>query len=599
MKILVVFSATLWCITSAQLLRADKMNLGVYNPETKHYEKQPQLGQDGHDRQHHGQPLLGQDGHDQQQHGQPRIGGDDHDLRPHGQPLLGGDDHDLLPHGQPLLGGDDHDLRPHGQPLLGGDDHDLLPHGQPLLGGDDHDLRPHGQPLLGGDDHDLQPHGQPLPDIHKTQDNLGGDSHYKRDHKKKHGKHNKHKGRKVLGGDDHDKRPHAKHLLGGDDHDRQPHGRPVLGGDDHDHQSHRRVLGGDDHDHQPHDREMASDKKVHKKRTFGQGIHDHKKHGKKLGGGIHDLTHIGVFKNFMKQYNKSYKSQAEFKKRFNIFRQNMKKVYIFNEKERGSAKYGPTKFADLTEQEFRKMLGFRLDLKPELSSMRPAVVPEDTVLPTAFDWRDKGVVSPVKNQGMCGSCWAFSVTGNVEGQWALKHQHLFSLSEQELVDCDKTDQGCNGGMPENAYEAIKDLGGLETESDYPYDAKDEQCHFNKTMVKVTVNGSVELPQDEVALAKWLIKNGPISIGINANPLQFYIGGVSHPLKFLCNPKDLDHGMLIVGFGVHTTKYLHRKQPYWIIKNSWGADWGEQGYYRVYRGDGTCGVNQMATSAIVP
>ncbi|XP_069182627.1 cathepsin L isoform X5 [Procambarus clarkii] len=520
MKVLVVLCTVVSCLASAQLLRADKM---------------AQLGQDGHDEQHHGEPLLGQDGHDQQDHGQLQQ-----------------------------LGQDGHDQQHHGQPLLGGDDHDLVPHGRSALGGDDHD---------------------------------------KKAHKKKHGKHNKHKGKKILGGDDHDRKPHKKRVLGGDDHNRQPDDRHTLGGDGHDLQSHdktlidadgydmwelRKLVGSDNHDKRPH-----------KKRMFGQGNHDYKKHGKKMGGGVHDLTHIGVFKNFMKQHNKAYKSQAEFKKRFNIFRQNMKKVHILQQNERGSAKYGPTKFADLTEQEFRKMLGLRHDLKPELSSMRPAVIPEDIELPNEYDWRSQGVVTPVKNQGMCGSCWAFSVTGNVEGQWAIRHKNLISLSEQELVDCDTSDEGCNGGMPENAYDAIQKLGGLESETDYPYDAKDEQCHFNKSMVKVTVNGSVELPQDEIALAKWLTKNGPVSIGINANALQFYVGGVSHPLKFLCNPKDLDHGMLIVGYGVHTTKYLHRKQPYWIIKNSWGSDWGEQGYYRVYRGDGTCGVNLMATSALVP
>nr|XP_045592804.1 cathepsin F-like isoform X2 [Procambarus clarkii] len=519
MKVLVVLCTVVSCLASAQLLRADKMDLGVYNPETKHYEK-AQLGQDGHDEQHHGEPLLGQDGHDQQDHGQLQQ-----------------------------LGQDGHDQQHHGQPLLGGDDHDLVPHGRSALGGDDHD---------------------------------------KKAHKKKHGKHNKHKGKKILGGDDHDRKPHKKRVLGGDDHNRQPDDRHTLGGDGHDLQSHDKLVGSDNHDKRPH-----------KKRMFGQGNHDYKKHGKKMGGGVHDLTHIGVFKNFMKQHNKAYKSQAEFKKRFNIFRQNMKKVHILQQNERGSAKYGPTKFADLTEQEFRKMLGLRHDLKPELSSMRPAVIPEDIELPNEYDWRSQGVVTPVKNQGMCGSCWAFSVTGNVEGQWAIRHKNLISLSEQELVDCDTSDEGCNGGMPENAYDAIQKLGGLESETDYPYDAKDEQCHFNKSMVKVTVNGSVELPQDEIALAKWLTKNGPVSIGINANALQFYVGGVSHPLKFLCNPKDLDHGMLIVGYGVHTYPVFKKTLPFWIIKNSWGEDWGEQGYYRVYRGDGTCGVNLMATSALVP
>ncbi|KAK8374939.1 hypothetical protein O3P69_012432 [Scylla paramamosain] len=491
--------------------------------------------------------ALGQDTHDQQPHRPALLGQDGHDQQPHGQVLLGGDGHE-----QALLGGDDHDQKPHGQALLGGDGHDQRPHGQAQLGGDGHDQRPHGQAQLGGDGHDQRPHGQPL---------LGQDGHDQRAH-----------GKRPLGQDGHDQRPHGKHLLGQDGHDQQPH---------------KQVLGGDSHDRRAH------------KKLFGQGNHDYKKHGKVLGGDDHDIGHMGMFKSFMKQHNKSYKNKAEFKRRFKIFHQNMKKVHILQQNERGTAKYGATKFADLSEHEFRKMLGFQPHMKPATSSMEPAVIPEDLEAPVSFDWRQHGVVTPVKNQGMCGSCWAFSTTGNVEGQWAIKHKQLYSLSEQELVDCDATDDGCNGGLPENAYEAISKLGGLELEDDYPYDGEDEQCHFNRSLAKVTVNGSVELPANEVAMAKWLTKNGPISIGINANALQFYVGGVSHPLKFLCNPESLDHGMLIVGYGVHTTKYLHRKQPFWIVKNSWGEDWGEQGYYRVYRGDGTCGVDQMATSAIVP
>jgi len=305
------------------------------------------------------------------------------------------------------------------------------------------------------------------------------------------------------------------------------------------------------------------------------------------------------FKNFVKKHKKDYGSTKEYKKRYNIFRQNMAKASMLQENERGSAKYGVTKFADLTEEEFKRLAGFRPDLKPQATQLGAAEIPAVQDLPASFDWRDHGAVTEVKNQGQCGSCWAFSTTGNVEGAWAIKHGQLISLSEQELVDCDSVDQGCNGGLPENAYKVIQDMGGLETEDDYPYDGADENCSFKKELVKVTVNGSVELPEDETSMAHWLVQNGPISIGINANALQFYVGGVSHPLRFLCNPKGLDHGMLIVGYGVHTYPVFKKSLPFWIVKNSWGADWGEQGYYRVYRGDGTCGLNKMATSAIVP
>ncbi|KAG8245624.1 hypothetical protein J6590_102466, partial [Homalodisca vitripennis] len=117
-------------------------------------------------------------------------------------------------------------------------------------------------------------------------------------------------------------------------------------------------------------------------------------------------------------------------------------------------------------------------------------------------------------------------------------------------------------------------------------------------VAVTVTSSVNITTNETQIAQWLFANGPISIGINANAMQFYMGGVSHPFKFLCNKDQLDHGVLLVGFGVHNYPMFHKSLPFWIVKNSWGPKWGEQGYYRVYRGDGTCGVNQMASSAVV-
>lgn len=309
--------------------------------------------------------------------------------------------------------------------------------------------------------------------------------------------------------------------------------------------------------------------------------------------------HVRLFKSFMTHHNKSYASPHHFTRRFSIFRRNLHRISALREADQGSAIYGLTKFADLTRAEFKKMLGFRPSHRRDSLHRTVLESVSRTEIPDSFDWRQKGAVTPVKNQGMCGSCWAFSTTGNVEGQWFRKHGVLTSLSEQELVDCDHVDQGCNGGLPENAYEAIMKMGGLESEDEYPYEGKEEKCHGDDKLSKATVNGSLELPQDEGQLAQWLVNNGPISIGINANAMQFYWGGVSHLPHFLCNPEGLDHGVLIVGYGTHVTKYLHRHQPYWIVKNSWGPDWGEKGYYRVYRGDGTCGVNKMATSAIVP
>ncbi|XP_048215787.1 cathepsin F [Perognathus longimembris pacificus] len=298
-----------------------------------------------------------------------------------------------------------------------------------------------------------------------------------------------------------------------------------------------------------------------------------------------------LFKDFVVTYNKTYKSREELELRMSIFSQNMIQAQKIQALDRGTAEYGITKFSDLTEEEFRTIYLNPLLHKQSGMKMNPAK-PVDEPAPPEFDWRSKGAVTKVKNQGMCGSCWAFSVTGNVEGQWFLKQDTLLSLSEQELVDCDKMDKACLGGLPSNAYTAIKDLGGLETEDDYKYQGHRQACNFTAKKAKVYINDSVELSQDEQKLAAWLAKNGPISVAINAFGMQFYRHGIAHPFHPLCSPWFIDHAVLIVGYGNRS------ETPFWAIKNSWGADWGEKGYYYLHRGSGACGVNVMASSAVV-
>lgn len=169
--------------------------------------------------------------------------------------------------------------------------------------------------------------------------------------------------------------------------------------------------------------------------------------------------------------------------------------------------------------------------------------------------------------------------------------NLVSFSEQELVDCDTYDKGCGGGFMPDAYEWLMTVGGLEREKDYPYTAKEGSCNFNKDKISGYFNYSVGLPDDENLLAAYLVANGPISIAVAAGDMVSYKGGISHPSKADCPPDDLDHGVLIVGIG------KEKGIPFWIIKNSWGTDWGEKGYYRVYRGDGCCGLNTYATSVV--
>ncbi|KAG5674436.1 hypothetical protein PVAND_004407 [Polypedilum vanderplanki] len=308
-----------------------------------------------------------------------------------------------------------------------------------------------------------------------------------------------------------------------------------------------------------------------------------------------------LFNNFITKYNRKYANELEHKMRMRIFKKNLHKIEMLNKHEQGTAKYGITEFADLTEKEYLHKTGLRVRERHENELENPiAHIPEVEDLPTEFDWRDKSAVTSVKNQGNCGSCWSFSVTGNIEGLHAIKTGKLEAYSEQELLDCDTTDNACNGGYMDDAFKAIEKIGGLELEDEYPYQArKQKKCLFNATMSHVKVKGVVDLPKgDEIAMQKFLVSTGPISIGINANAMQFYRGGVSHPWKVLCRKSNLDHGVLIVGYGIKEYPMFNKTLPYWTIKNSWGPKWGEQGYYRVYRGDNSCGVAEMASSAVL-
>lgn len=303
------------------------------------------------------------------------------------------------------------------------------------------------------------------------------------------------------------------------------------------------------------------------------------------------------FQQFKTTFNRTYYDAQEHALRYRIFKQNLFLIDQLNKYEMGTAEYGITEFADLTSKEYFLRTGLRLrDGGDNRIPNAPAEIP-NIELPPSFDWREKGAVTEVKNQGNCGSCWAFSVTGNIEGVNAARTGTLVSYSEQELLDCDTVDGACNGGLPDDAYKAIERIGGLETEQEYPYRAHKEKCQYDPSLDHVTVHGAVDLPKDEDAIAKYLVQNGPVSIGINANGMQFYHRGVAHPWKALCRPDSLDHGVLIVGFGVDQGK-KNKQLPFWIVKNSWGPRWGEQGYYRVYRGDNTCGVASMVSSAIL-
>jgi len=202
---------------------------------------------------------------------------------------------------------------------------------------------------------------------------------------------------------------------------------------------------------------------------------------------------------------------------------------------------------------------------------------------TSVDWRKvAGVVNAVKNQQQCGSCWAFSTIGSTESRWAIKTKTLLSLSEQQLVDCDRDqDQGCNGGLMDNAFTYLE-THGAELESDYPYTAADGTCQFDASKAKVTVKGFVDVPASDAGLAA-AIAQGPVSVGVAANNFwQFYSGGVASLSD--CPDAQLDHGVVAVGYTADA----------WIVRNSWGPSWGESGYIRLSRTGNVCGIQNTAS-----
>ncbi|CAF2129985.1 hypothetical protein HID58_012197 [Brassica napus] len=309
------------------------------------------------------------------------------------------------------------------------------------------------------------------------------------------------------------------------------------------------------------------------------------------------------FTLFKSKYEKTYKNQVEHDHRFRVFKANVRRARRHQQLD-PSAVHGVTQFSDVTPKEFsRKYLGLKRRFSLPNDTQKAAILPTSE-LPTDFDWREKGAVTPVKNQGLCGSCWSFSATGALEGAHFLATKELVSLSEQQLIDCDHTcdpqeanscDTGCRGGLMNNAFEYALKTGGLMKEQDYPYTGRDRSvCKFNKTMIAAKVSNFSVVSADEDQIAANLVQNGPLAIAINALWMQTYIAGVSCP--YVCS-KNQDHGVLLVGFGSAGYAPLRlEEKPYWIIKNSWGSMWGEKGYYKICRGTpNICGVDTMVST----
>lgn len=287
--------------------------------------------------------------------------------------------------------------------------------------------------------------------------------------------------------------------------------------------------------------------------------------------------------------------------RFKIFSENSLLIARHNSKyAKGlvSYKLGMNQFGDLLPHEFAKMFnGFRGEHTARRGStfLPPANV-NDSSLPETIDWREIGAVTAVKDQGQCGSCWAFSATGSLEGQHFLKTGKLVSLSEQNLVDCSGAfgNQGCSGGLMDNAFQYIKSNDGIDTEKSYPYEAVDDKCRFKKENVGATDTGFVDIEHgSEDDLKKAVATVGPVSVAIDAahSSFQLYSEGVYDEPE--CSSEQLDHGVLAVGYGVENGK------KYWLVKNSWAETWGDKGYIKMSRDkDNQCGIASSASYPLV-
>jgi len=310
-----------------------------------------------------------------------------------------------------------------------------------------------------------------------------------------------------------------------------------------------------------------------------------------------EFVHRDQFDMWMSQHKKVYATAEEKNLRFQNFKASLDRITMKNTKSSG-ATYGLNKFSDMSPEEFKEKILMKPITPPSVEEKTKNVISPSPVdaAPTSFDWRNNKVVTAVKDQGQCGSCWAFSVTENIESVWMLAN-HITNatmtlLSPQQIVDCDTTDDGCNGGEPTDAYEYVISTHGLDSLNSYPYTAEDGTCKFKPSAVVASIDNWKYGIQngDENQMAANLASTSPFSICVDAQYWQDYTGGVLTAWECAWI-NSLDHCVQATGFNTQGSS------PYWIVRNSWGTDWGISGYILLQFGANTCGLTKLVTTAI--